>query len=105
MGTRPGGRAARRPGATGSLLVRPTGDCCGSAFGRLPHGGAEANDVAIRVDNSAFVLAPFRVLRWVHLDTCGAPRRRQGVGVINEEVRRADAAVLVGDHTKVDLNP
>ena len=37
------------------------------------------------------------------LDACGARRRCQVVGIVNEQVRSASAAVVVGHDTKVDL--
>jgi folate-dependent tRNA-U54 methylase TrmFO/GidA len=40
----------------------------------------------------------------VKLDACGAPRHCQVVGVVNEEVRSASAAVVVGHDTNVDLH-
>jgi len=40
----------------------------------------------------------------VNLDACGAPRRCQVVGVVDEEVRRAGAAVVARHDSEVDLN-
>lgn len=70
----------------------------------MRHGRAEADDVAVGVGNGAFVLPPFRVLRRVHLHAGGAPLRCQVVGIVDEEVRRAGAAVVAGHDTEVELD-
>jgi hypothetical protein len=73
--------------------------------GPLPEGRAKPDHVAVRVDDRTFTLSPIRGLRRLHIDTGRSPFDRQGVSVIDEQVRRADTAIVRGDDTEVNFDP
>src|SRR5439155_24239847 len=70
-------------------------------------GGAESDDVAVRIDEDAFVLPPFSVLRPPHVRSGGAPLVGHFISIVDPDIRRAAnrAGVAFGHESEVDLDP
>ena len=66
-------------------------------------GRTKTDDVAVRVNEGAFVLPPLRVLWRVHLDARRTPLGRQLVCIVNEQVRSARPAIVFRNDTEVDF--